>query len=90
MSRDHQTEQKTPINASETVKANSDIKTSPHLDIQKINELVRVVAFFIKFYIFISIVGIVVMAWSMSNSMCSSMSSSVSSTPPVTSSSIGT
>ena len=94
MSKDHQTEQKTPINASETVKANPDIKTSPHLDIQKINELVRVFILFVKLSIilialsFLSFIGVLVTTLSVSSRMFST--SSVISMPPVTSSSIAT
>lgn len=94
MSKDHQTEQKTPINASETVKANPDIKTSPHLDIQKINELVRVFIIFVKLSIilialsFLSFIGVLVTTLSVSSRMFST--SSVISTSPVTSSSIAT
>ena len=99
MSKDHQTEQKTPINASETVKANPDVKTSPHLDIQKINELVRVFIIFVKLSIvklsiiltalsLLIFIGVLVITLSVSSRMFST--SSVISTSPVTSSSIAT
>ncbi len=94
MSKDHQTEQKTPIDASETVKANPDIKTPPHLDIQKINELVRVFIIFVKLSIILialsllSFIGVLVTTLSVSSRMFST--SSVISTSPVTSSSIAT